>query len=251
MANNDLVGSLTKGMDILRLIGSTDHGLKAGEIATSLNLKTSTCYNLVRTLCSGGFLEKRSGNYCIGPAISQLAENSHHNSLVAAVEHELLHLYQSVPSGTAIYAKAENGQMLQTHRVSFERPGVIQRLNDEPMHPYASAAGLLALAYTDDESTRLIIASRWPFSEFGAHLWKDRQTLTKFLKNARKNGFAESPFDKEDFLRISGAVLSRNGKLAGTIGISVPMLKIKDDTAVKRLQTVVTEAAIKLSEKLD
>ena len=235
MANNDLVGSLTKGMDILRLIGSTDHGLKAGEIATSLNLKTSTCYNLVRTLCSGGFLEKRSGNYCIGPAISQLAENSHHNSFVAAVEH----------------AKAENGQMLQTHRVSFERPGVIQRLNDEPMHPYASAAGLLALAYTDDESTRLIIASRWPFAEFGAHLWKDRQTLTKFLKNARKNGFAESPFDKEDFLRISGAVLNRNGKLAGTIGISVPMLKIKDDTAVKRLQTVVTEAAIKLSEKLD
>lgn len=251
MANNDLVGSLTKGMDILRLVGSTDHGLKAGEIATALNLKTSTCYNLVRTLCSGGFLEKRSGNYCIGPVITQLAENSHHNSFVAAVEHELLHLYQSVSGGTAIYAKADNGQMLQTHRVSFERPGVIQRLNDEPMHPYASAAGLLALAYTDDESTRLIIASRWPFSEFGAHLWKDRQTLTKFLKNVRKSGIAESPFDKDDFLRISGAVLNRNGKLAGTIGISVPVLRLKDDSSVKKLHTVVAEAAMKLSEKLD
>lgn len=251
MANNDLVGSLTKGMDILRLVGSTDHGLKAGEIATALNLKTSTCYNLVRTLCSGGFLEKRSGNYCIGSAITQLAKNSRHNSFVAAVEHELLHLYQIVSGGTAIYAKAENGQMLQTHRVSFERPGVIQRLNDEPMHPYASAAGLLALAYTDDESTRLMIASRWPFSEFGAHLWKDRQTLTKFLKNVRKTGVAESPFDKDDFLRISGAVINRNGKLAGTIGISVPVLRIKDESSVKKLHSVVAEAAMKLSEKLD
>ena len=89
---------------------------------------------------------------------------------------------------------------------------------------------------------------------FEVHVYSAHRTPVEardFAINARKNGFAESPFDKEDFLRISGAVLSRNGKLAGTIGISVPMLKIKDDTAVKRLQTVVTEAAIKLSEKLD
>ena len=62
MANNDLVGSLTKGMDILKLVGNSEHGLKAGEIAAALNLKTSTCYNLVRTLCAGDFLERR-GRY--------------------------------------------------------------------------------------------------------------------------------------------------------------------------------------------
>ena len=251
MANNDLVGSLTKGMDILRLVGNAEHGLKAGEIAAALNLKTSTCYNLVRTLCAGDFLERRGGNFCIGSAIVQLAGNSHYNRFVAAAEHELLHLYQNVSWGTAVYAKFENGQMLQTHRISFERPGVIQRLNDESMHPYASASGLLGLAFTDDESTRLITASRWPFSEFGAHLWRDRQTLAKYLKVIRREKLAEAPFDKEDFLRISAAVTDRSGKLVGTIGISVPSAKNKDNLMVVQLKNMVMDAAVKLSERLD
>ena len=251
MANNDLVGSLTKGLDILKLVGSAEHGLKAGEIAAALNLKTSTCYNLVRTLCAGDFLERRGGNFCIGSTIVQLAGNSHYNRFVAAAEHELLHLYQALPWGTAVYAKFENGQMLQTHRISFERPGVIQRLNDEPMHPYASASGLLGLAFTDDEATRLITASHWPFSEFGAHLWRDRQTLAKYLKLIRKEHLAESPFDKEDFIRISGAVTDAGGKLAGTIGVSVPAAKIKDGNTISKIKMLVVEASRKLTEKLD
>ncbi|MBR2632847.1 MAG: helix-turn-helix domain-containing protein [Lentisphaeria bacterium] len=251
MANNDLVGSLTKGMDILKLVGNSEHRLKAGEIAAALNLKTSTCYNLVRTLCAGDFLERRGGNFCIGSAIVQLAGNSHYNRFVAAAEHELLHLYQAINWGTAIYAKFENGQMLQTHRVSFERPGVIQRHNDESMHPYASASGLLGLAFTDDESTRLIIASRWPFSEFGAHLWRDRHTLAGFLKNIRQERVAESPFDKEDFIRISGAVVSSSGKLSGTIGVSVPTARVRDHATIDRFKKLVSEAASRLSERLD
>ena len=251
MANNDLVGSLTKGMDILKLVGSSEQGLKANEIAAALNLKTSTCYNLVRTLCAGDFLERRGGNFCIGSTIVQLAGNSCYNRFVAAVEHEVLHLYQNIPHGTAIYAKYENGQMLQNLRVSFERPGVIQRPNDESLHPYASASGLLGLAFTDDESSKLIVASRWPFSEFGAHLWRDRQTLAKYLKTIRRERMAEAPFDKEDFLRISGAVVDRNGKLAGTVGVSVPTVKILDNATAARLKSLVAEAAAKLSDKLD
>ena len=251
MANNDLVGSLNKGMDILKLVGNSEHGLKAGEIASALNLKTSTCYNLVRTLCAGDFLERRGGCFCIGSAIVQLAGNSHYNRFVSAVEHELLHLYQLISCGTVVYVKFENGQMLQTHRISFERPGVIQRLNDEPMHPYASASGLLGLAFTDDESTRLITASHWPFSEFGAHLWRDRQNLARYLKIIRKERIAEAPFDKEDFFRISAAVTDSCGKLAGTVGISIPSSKVKDAAMALHLKTMLIESARHLSDKLD
>ena len=119
------------------------------------------------------------------------------------------------------------------------------------MHPYASASGLLGLAFTDDESSKLIVASRWPFSEFGAHLWRDRQTLAKYLKTIRRECMAEAPFDKEDFLRISGAVVDRNGKLAGTVGVSVPTVKILDNATAARLKSLVAEAAAKLSDKLD
>ena len=56
MANSDPVGSLMRGIDILKLIGDAENGLKICEIAVALNLKQPTCYNLVRTLAMCGFV---------------------------------------------------------------------------------------------------------------------------------------------------------------------------------------------------
>ena len=43
---------------------------------------------------------------------------------------------------------------------------MIQHLDREPMHPYATAAGLIGLAFADEESY-LLQSEKWPFAEFG------------------------------------------------------------------------------------
>lgn len=79
MANSDPVGSLMRGIDILKLIGDAENGLKICEIAVALNLKQPTCYNLVRTLVMCGFVEKRNNRLYLGQDLIQLTKK-HSNS---------------------------------------------------------------------------------------------------------------------------------------------------------------------------
>ena len=74
MANSNLVGSLVRSMDIVKLVGENPKGLRLGEIAAAMQLKAPTCYNLVRTLTAGGFLEKRNKRFFFGRELTRMEE---------------------------------------------------------------------------------------------------------------------------------------------------------------------------------
>ena len=104
MANSDPVGSLMRGIDILKLIGDAENGLKICEIAVALNLKQPTCYNLVRTLVMCGFVEKRNNRLYLGQDLIQLTKKHSNSAFFAGVETELLALYQRLPRCTVVFA---------------------------------------------------------------------------------------------------------------------------------------------------
>ncbi|MBO4490098.1 MAG: hypothetical protein J5944_01920 [Lentisphaeria bacterium] len=222
MANNDLVGSVVKAMALVKITASAPDGLKMNELAEAANLKTMTCFNLVRTLIAGGFLEKINGRLYVGSEISRLSGNRFQTGFFRQAEYALLKLNRLWPRATVIFAVPGPCGMEQTHRISFDHPGVIQRLNNEMMPPYASAAGLLGLAFIEDEDVRIRIEEKYPFSEFGVNLWKSRKALNAFLARCRKNSFAVVPFDTEVFHRISFPVFDKTGKFTAVIGASCP-----------------------------
>lgn len=248
MANGDLVGALMRGMDIVKLVGESPEGMRLGEIAAALKMKVPTCSNLVRTLTAGGFLEKRKMRFFFGPELLRLAGAQPGSPLERIAEPELLSLYQRVPRGTAVFGLAGKRGIEQTYRVSFERPGVIQHLTRELMHPYATAAGLIGLAFADEESF-LIQNERWPFSEFGLVLWKERAVLEDFLEEVRRTKIAVSPFDRDIFLRISGAVLNPEGRLIAAVGASVPAGQLRQGDRL-RIESDVRATAERLSRAL-
>lgn len=226
MANNNLVGSLVRSMNIVKLVGETQSGLPLGKIATALQLKIPTCYNLIRTLVAGGFLEKRNKRFFFGRELKRIAELHEESIFVEQAEAELLSLYQRIPRGTVIFGEAGKYGIRQTLRISFDRPGVIQHLEHEPMHPYATASGLIGLAFAGEESY-LLQSEKWSFAEFGIMLWKERAALDAFLDEVRKTKIAVSPFDRDIFLRVSGVIVDSHGTLIGTIGASVPSNQLK------------------------
>ena len=225
MANSDPVGALMRGMDILKLIGTSRNGLRVAEIASALGLKPPTCYHLVRTLLLCGFVEKRNSRLFLGPELIEMLAKYSRNESVSMMEPELLSLYQKFPYATVILAVPGMYGPVQTHRISCERPGVVQHLHSEPMHLSASAAGLVFLAFAADEATLPRIGERWPFAEFGAHLWGARPQLNACLEKIRRDGFAVSPFDRDVALRISAPVFAPEERLAAVIGASVPVRK--------------------------
>ena len=223
MANNDLVGSVVKAMALVKIVSTAQNGMKLNELAEAAGLKTVTCFNLVRTLIAGGFLEKISGRLYVGSEITRLSSYRFHTAFFRHAEDALMKLNHAFPRGTMIFAVPGKNGIEQTHRISFNHPGVIQRLNDEVMPPYATAAGLLGLAFITDEDVRIHIEERYPFSEFGINLWKSRKELNAFLEKCRKERIAEIPFDTEVFYRVSVPVFDRTGKFIAVIGGSCPV----------------------------
>ncbi len=236
MANNDLVGSVVKAMALVKITATAQDGLKITELAEAAHLKTVTCFNLVRTLIAGGFLDKINGRLYVGGEISRLAGNRFQMDFFRHAEDLLLKLNRDFPRATVIFALPGKDGMEQTHRISFDHPGVIQRLNNEAMPPYGTAAGLLGLAFIQDEDVLIRIEEKYPFSEFGINLWKSRKELNAFLEKCRKDQIAVIPFDTDVFYRVSVPVFDQSGNFAAVIGASCPVRDFsgKDFLAIRQ-----------------
>ena len=223
MANNDLVGAVVKAMALMKLISSAPNGIRLNELANAAGLKTVTCFNLVRTLIAGGFIEKINGRFYIGGEITRIANRRFRTEFFQTAERLLLKLNRGWPHATVIFAIPGEEGMEQTHRIGFEHPGVVQRLNNEAMPPYATAAGLLGMAFIANEETRIKIEEKYPFAEFGIPLWKSRKRLNAFLEKCREDCLAVVPFDTETFHRVSVPIFDRAGKFIAVVGISCPV----------------------------
>ncbi|HPN84826.1 MAG TPA: helix-turn-helix domain-containing protein [Victivallales bacterium] len=247
MAGKDLVNSLLKGLDIISLVGSSEKGLRLSEIAEELKMKRPAAHNLVRTLLSRSFLEKRGGMYLfVGPALLELLKKRKTSMLMSEAGNELMRLCKILPSGLIFFAEATADGIHQVLRMGMDRPGIIQRITSEPMHSYGSATGLIRLAFADENSLLQIEESR-PFAEFGAHLWKSRNTLDKFLRAVRKNKVSLLPFENEIFLRIAAPVFGESGTLLGAFGASIPLKNINKGMDKKNIIKELKHSAERLS----
>lgn len=89
MANKDLVNSLLRGMDMVKLIGRSPRGLRLNEVAAAMDLKVPTAYNLLRTLQAGGFLDKRNNLFFVGRELIALARGCDPGGVGALAENIL------------------------------------------------------------------------------------------------------------------------------------------------------------------
>ena len=106
MANSDLIGSLVRAMEILKMIGDSPSGCRVEEICAAMKLKPPTVYNIIRTLVAGGFVERHNRSLRLGREFKRLAGVGEGGLLEEAAETELLSLYQRIPKGTAIFGVA-------------------------------------------------------------------------------------------------------------------------------------------------
>ena len=102
MAHSDLIGSLVKGLEILKLVSNSENGLKVNEVAEAMGLKQPTCYNLVRTIVSCGFMEKRGNRLVLGEELLQLLRRHSSNKFVVEAEKAMMSLYQKLPKTTML-----------------------------------------------------------------------------------------------------------------------------------------------------
>ncbi len=239
MNDTNLVNSVLKSMDVLKLVGDSDNGLRLSEIADALDMKLPAAHNLIRTLLCRGFLEKHNNNRLyIGTSFMEIAENQLNKSMMKAAERELMYLHKIIPDGIIVFGLATASEIRQMLRISYDRPNVFQRLKNDRFHPYGSASGLLGLAFLPAAAV-LQLEERYPFAEYGSHLWKNEAVLEEFLEKVRQEKLVVCPFSTEKFYRIAVPVFDQNKHLIAAIGISLPVSttgKLQRKKAIEELK---------------
>ncbi|HRU05343.1 MAG TPA: helix-turn-helix domain-containing protein [Candidatus Brocadiia bacterium] len=242
-----LVQSLTRGLDALQAVAQAEQGLRLSEIATALGLKAPTAHNIVRTLAARGFLQKRPSDarYGLGPAVMEIASGHRRRALQQRALAAVQELYDTLKVATVTFAEPVAGEMVVRLRMSPDRPGVTQEPLNQTFHHYSNASGLAYLAFCSPEE-RNAVERRYPFAEYGAHIWKTPADLETFLTQVRGQGYATPVTAGQRSRGVAAPILGKGHEFLATIGASA---LVESGVDFDHLARLVVQSAERLSEQ--
>ena len=244
------ITSLQRGLRLLQLFSSAEHGLAATQVAKLSGLPVSTVHRSLMNLESAGFLNcAMNGTYHLGmaclsvgqAALSQL--DIRRRSLPYLQElnrqtRETVHL--TVRHGlAAVYVdKLDSPEPLRI----FSRIGAGVPL-------YCTAVGKILLAYLPEpeqaQALRQLELRRHTPNTVG-----NLQELKAQLLKVRKNGFACDLEEHELHIRcLAAPIFDHTGAVNASLSITAPLVRLSI-TRLRQLAPLVQEAGRKISREL-
>ena len=219
MAHSDLVQSVAKALDILKYIASLPDGCRLCDLASHFGMKPPALHNILRTMIDRDFLRKAPGGmYQPGEALQEIA--AHLPDSLADGEKIMVELRELYPEAVISIAELTSHAIVSLRRISPDEPGVIQIPENRSFPPYCSVTGMVALSHSG--LTVMEMEARWPFEEFGAPDWQDKEALTAAFTCCREKGYV---------IKHSGGFLTAAVPLARrrVLGIRVPDMRPQEE----------------------
>jgi DNA-binding IclR family transcriptional regulator len=244
------ITSLQRGLRILQLLGQTNRGLPASEIAKLSTLPVSTVHRFLVNLESGGFLMRDNiGNYHLGVACVFLGQAAREQLDIRTVSlphlqvlnqrtRETVHL--TVRHGlSAVYIeKLDSPQPLRIH----SRIGA-----SVPLH--CSAVGKVLLAYMDDGDKERLL-SQLELPRFTENTVGSMQELQTQLTKVQKNGYACDLEEHEPHVRcIAAPVWDHSGSVNASLSVTGPAVRMSN-ARLREIAPLVCRAGIEISREL-
>tara|TARA_R100000027_G_scaffold67677_1_gene67662 strand:+ start:9299 stop:10069 length:771 start_codon:yes stop_codon:yes gene_type:complete len=219
MSHSQTVQSLHRGLDLLESIADASQGLTSKELAQRTRLKSTTFFNLARTLVERGYLQKSNTRpviYSMGPALEELCGGNVSTSR-AALDESLLRLSRQFPAWRFVTAEAHGVDIRIAHAIEPARPETVLHDTRKWMPPYTSASSLCHLAFWPSERAKSFQAA-YPFPMYGVGLWGREEKLDQAIADFRAKGAVEiyelSP------ARMAVPLYNRNNQLVASLGAS-------------------------------
>lgn len=218
------VQSLLRGLEMLRRLAASDHGLTLRELTEAMGLKQATVYKLLQTLVAAGFAEKtaRPIHYMLSAGALELADAYWERSLLQRAEvvmrelFELMRTYNPV----VVLAEAIGGEVETVLRIGPERPNIVERPRGRVMPPYAGACTLAFQAFWPAQE-RDEYQRRHPFWEQGEYLWETPERLDDVLRQTRDQGYALPVFRTKRVQLVAAPIYSAKKQLVAVLGASL------------------------------
>lgn len=244
-----VIPNLRNACRILKLLGRHPDGLKAADLARSLDIPVTTTLRIMTTLHLEGFARKQEGRYELGPVLIQLGTAALVGTEIRELALPLLqklsievdetsHLAIPCDERALIVAVQDSPHPLR----AASRPGFLAEL-------HCSSTGKIFLSYLYRERLAEILAETRPERRTPRTL-----TTLKELKHeidlTRKRGYS---LDNEEFhpgVRcLAVPVFDSSGTVAASIGITAATLRFTKER-IPELAAKVNAVAAELSQKL-
>jgi DNA-binding IclR family transcriptional regulator len=228
MATPTVINSLSRGVQIMRLLAAQPAGLGVTEVADRLKVDPSTAYRLLATLERHGFAAQDGDTkkYSLGYGVLEVASGvlgrlsvvqiaQPHVRTIAASTGENAHLAVR-DRQFAVFVDAESGTGMLRVETTLGKA--------EPLHCTAVGKALL-VDFTRTQLLELFGAE--PLQRFTTHTLTTIDEIETELARVRRLGYA---FDDEELhpgVRcISAPVRDRAGRVVAAFGISSPTVRL-------------------------
>jgi len=220
---------------LLELLPSAENGLTLQQLSAELDLRPTTVHNLIRTLEARGYVTKLSKptRYALGPSVIDLAQQYMSRELQRGAAKAVSAIFARFSNGRATYCECVGGEVVLKLRMTPERPGLLERPWNSVMLPYVSASALVFQAYWSYPD-RLAHMQRYPFAEYGAHVWQTEERLEAFLADVRQKGYAAPPPDSAGLVRVAVPVFFSGNEIVGALGAATVVAPKNGDDAERR-----------------
>ena len=230
MASSDLVQALSRGLMLLELLANAEGGMTLQQLCQELELKPATVHNLLRTLMARSYVDKQAKptRYTLGVSLFELVEQYRGRDLQRRVGKAMSSIFTRFTHARVTFSEAIGGEVFLKLRITPERPGLLERPWNSVMLPYTSASVLLFQAYWHIDQ-RQIYNQRYPFEEYGVHLWQSEANLETFLAEVRVKGYSAPPVERNGLVRVAVPVFDSGHHIAGALGAALTVTLADDD----------------------
>jgi IclR family acetate operon transcriptional repressor len=220
-----VIPNLRNACRILKLLGTQPNGLKAADIARTLDIPVTTTLRIMATLHLESLARKVGGRYELGPVLIQLGNAALAGTeireqalpmlqrLTAATD-ETSHLAIPCDDRSLIVAVQDSPHPLR----AASRPGFLAEL-------HCSSTGKIFLAWLHRDRLAEILAANRPTRRTPATLVSFNE-LKRDVELTGKRGFS---LDNEEFHHgvrcLAAPVFSSDGKVVAAIGITASTVR--------------------------
>ncbi|GGM68588.1 IclR family transcriptional regulator [Dactylosporangium sucinum] len=236
--------TLTRGLEVLEVIASSDGTATAKYVARVCGLKPSTCYHLLRTLRALGYVVRtRDGLWDLGPQAGRLSRRIQLRSGPSPELAAILTGLHNRTGESAYIGGWFNHQFVLQHLIEGRQSLRVDTLDigyTGDMHARASC--LSVLAFLPPEQAEVMFTDA-PLRALTAATLTTEASLRERLTRIRRQGYA---VDLEEYAEgvccASAPFFDQQGTPAGSLTVSAPRSRF--DARADFLVTCVRESAI-------
>ena len=238
-----ILQTLLRGLSVLDAVAASGGQATAKQIAHEVGLRPATCYHLLRTLVSEGYLLRAArGTYDVGPRGGRLGHRLERQFGPSPEFSALLARLHTRTSETSYVSGWNHGRIVIQQFIGGSGPVAVGNLDvGYAAHLHARASCLSVMAFLPPEIVRAMLFDT-PFERLTAHTISSYPELMKRLDLVRRQGYA---VDHEEFVEgvccVSAPYFDADDEPAGSFTVSAATSRFSTQSGP--LASAVLEAA--------